>query len=42
MIGTAAYNGRFTFGATSWWRNGGSSPAETAVQTWKFTTPQEV
>ena len=28
-------NGRFTFGATSWWRNGGSNPTETAVQIWK-------
>ena len=27
-----AYNGWFTSGATSWWRNGGSNLAETAVQ----------
>ena len=29
---SAAYNWRFTFGATSWWRNGGNTPAEKAVR----------
>jgi len=27
-----ACNGRFTFDATSWWRNGGISPAENIVR----------
>ncbi|MCL2131926.1 MAG: hypothetical protein FWH36_05685 [Lentimicrobiaceae bacterium] len=32
-----AGNERFTFGATSWWRNGGSNSAESSVEA--ATTP---
>jgi len=39
---TPAVNGRFTFGATSWWRNGGTNPTASSVLSANGGTEQRI